>query len=168
MVAVLLGMNRCCSFPLLSATHSLFNIWTDLNLILLFNGFYEGRPESKFPTLPQLLKTIYCVKRLRVGLHDRVMTSDDAWSGSSRVLTVAVEWHIGNVFANGRKGQTRPRLVDFKFLNIKNIPQRFTEIKVSLVYMSPILTVHSKTLSQTALQVDRNSCALLIFTFERH
>ena len=29
--AVLLGMNRCGSFPLLSAPHSLFSIWTDLN-----------------------------------------------------------------------------------------------------------------------------------------
>ena len=29
-VAVLLGMNRCGSFPLLSASHSLFSIWTDL------------------------------------------------------------------------------------------------------------------------------------------
>ena len=26
----LLGMNRCCGFPLLSASHSLFSIWTDL------------------------------------------------------------------------------------------------------------------------------------------
>ena len=29
-VAVLLGINRCGSFPLLSAPHSLFSIWTDL------------------------------------------------------------------------------------------------------------------------------------------
>ena len=29
-VAVLLRMNRCGSFPLLSALHSLFSIWTDL------------------------------------------------------------------------------------------------------------------------------------------
>ena len=29
-VAVLLGMNRCSSSPLLSAPHSLFSIWTDL------------------------------------------------------------------------------------------------------------------------------------------
>ena len=29
-VAVLLGMNRCSSFPLLSAPHSLFSIWIDL------------------------------------------------------------------------------------------------------------------------------------------
>ena len=29
-VAVLLGVNRCGSFPLLSAPHSLFSIWTDL------------------------------------------------------------------------------------------------------------------------------------------
>ena len=29
-VSVLLGMNRCSSFPLLSAPHSLFSIWTDL------------------------------------------------------------------------------------------------------------------------------------------
>ena len=29
-VAVLLGMNRCGSFPLLSATHSLFSIWKTL------------------------------------------------------------------------------------------------------------------------------------------
>ena len=28
-VAVLLGMNRCGSFPLLSAPHSLFSIWTN-------------------------------------------------------------------------------------------------------------------------------------------
>ena len=28
-VAILLGMNRCGSFPLLSAPHSLFSIWTD-------------------------------------------------------------------------------------------------------------------------------------------
>ena len=28
-VAVLLGMNRCSNFPLLSAPHSLFSIWTD-------------------------------------------------------------------------------------------------------------------------------------------
>ena len=31
-VAVLLGMNRCGSFPFLSAHHSLFSIWTDLNI----------------------------------------------------------------------------------------------------------------------------------------
>ena len=30
LVAVLLGMNRCGSFPLISATHSLFSIWTNL------------------------------------------------------------------------------------------------------------------------------------------
>ena len=30
MVAVLLGMNKCGSFPLLSVPHSLFSIWTDL------------------------------------------------------------------------------------------------------------------------------------------
>ena len=29
-VAVLLGMNRCVSFPLFSAPHSLFSIWTNL------------------------------------------------------------------------------------------------------------------------------------------
>ena len=29
-VALLLGMNRCGSIPLLSAPHSLFNVWTDL------------------------------------------------------------------------------------------------------------------------------------------
>ena len=28
-VAVLLGLDRCCSFPLLSAPHSLFGIWKD-------------------------------------------------------------------------------------------------------------------------------------------
>ena len=31
-VAVLLGMNRCSSFPLLSAPHSLFSIWTELKI----------------------------------------------------------------------------------------------------------------------------------------
>ena len=30
--AVLAGMNRCGSFPLLSAPHSLFNIWADLKI----------------------------------------------------------------------------------------------------------------------------------------
>ena len=29
-VAVLLGMNKCGNFPLLSSSHSLFSIWTDL------------------------------------------------------------------------------------------------------------------------------------------
>ena len=30
--AVLLGMDRCGSFPLLSAPHSLFSVWTDLKI----------------------------------------------------------------------------------------------------------------------------------------
>ena len=29
-VAVSLGINRCCSFPFLSAPHSLFSVWTDI------------------------------------------------------------------------------------------------------------------------------------------
>ena len=35
---VLLGMNRCGSFPLLSAPHSLFDIWTDLKRSIKIPG----------------------------------------------------------------------------------------------------------------------------------
>ena len=37
-VAVLLGINRCGSFPLLSAPHSLSSIWTDLKISEKFPG----------------------------------------------------------------------------------------------------------------------------------
>ena len=36
--AVLLGMHRCGSFPLLSAPHSLFSIWTDLKRSEMIQG----------------------------------------------------------------------------------------------------------------------------------
>ena len=43
-VAVLLGMNRCGSFSLLSAPHSLFSIWTDLKR----SGKNPGAPTSRW------------------------------------------------------------------------------------------------------------------------
>ena len=45
-VAVLLGMNRCGSFLLLSASHSLFSIWTNLKRFEKFPGSPTRRWEE--------------------------------------------------------------------------------------------------------------------------
>ena len=37
-----LGLNRCCSFPLLSAPHSLFSIWTDLKRSQGYQPLHSG------------------------------------------------------------------------------------------------------------------------------
>ena len=44
----LLGMNRCGSFPLLSAPHSLFSIWTNLKRSENIPGAPRGGHESGF------------------------------------------------------------------------------------------------------------------------
>ena len=46
--AVLLGMNRWGSFPLLPASHSLFSIWTDLKNLRRSQGHQHGGQESGF------------------------------------------------------------------------------------------------------------------------
>ena len=46
--AVLPGMNRCGRFPLLSAPHSLFSIWTDLKRSEKIPGHQRGDEESGF------------------------------------------------------------------------------------------------------------------------
>ena len=43
-VAILLGMNRCCSFPLLSASYSQFSIWTELKR----SGKIPGAPTRRW------------------------------------------------------------------------------------------------------------------------
>ena len=46
--AVLLGMDRCGSFPLLSAHHSSFSIGTDLKVLKRTHGHQLGGEESRF------------------------------------------------------------------------------------------------------------------------
>ena len=57
-IAVLLGISRCCSFPLFSAPQSLFSIRTDIKDLKRFQGLQRGGEENGFgqlgpPTSPK-------------------------------------------------------------------------------------------------------------------
>ena len=98
-VAVLLGMNRCGTFPLLSAPHSLFGIWTDLKRSENIPGapawrwwewIWLTRPSGLHLTLPQGLN----VSSIRV--FDQIRDPE-----ITITLRLYTGWFMKNVIPSG-------------------------------------------------------------------
>ena len=72
------GLNRCGSFPLLSASHSLFSIWIDLKRSEWSQGHQHGGEESGFGwTSPKFTTGV------KYQFHQGFFTRSEVWKSPS-------------------------------------------------------------------------------------